>query len=183
MITTETKGHDLGSIERLCAELDGAATYLETLTSDLQADLEEVKTKHLRGLKRQASVVARAEAALMSAVESAPHLFEKPRTITIHGVRVGFSVSKGKVEWDDEDSVIAAIRKYRKDDLDVLLQTVESPRKDALRALPAGDLARLGCRITGAGDQVLVKRVAGDVEQLIAKLTQQLLAKMVAAED
>lgn len=175
--------HDLGSIERLCAELDQSASELESLTANLQADLEEVKAKHLRGLKRQASVVARAEAALVSAVESAPALFERPRTITIHGVRVGFSVSKGKLEWDDEDSVIAAIRKHRKDDVEVLLQTSVAPRKDALRALPAGDLAKLGCRIVDAGDQVLVKRVAGDVEQLIAKLTEKLVAKMVAAEE
>lgn len=173
----------LESIERLCLELNTNAETLEALIADLQADLEEVKAKHLRGLKRQASAVARAEANLIGAVESAPDLFVKPRTMTIHGVKVGFGQGKGKVEWDDEDSVLAAIKRYRKDDAAVLILTEESPRKDALRALPAGDLARLGCRITGAGDQVMVKRVAGDVEQLIAKLTEKLVNRMVSSDE
>lgn len=173
----------LESIERLCLELNSNAETLEALIAALQADLEEVKARHLRGLKRQASTVARTEATLISAVEAAPALFEKPRTLTIHGVKVGFTLSKGKVEWDDQDSVVAAIKRHRKDDADVLLQTEESPRKDALRALPASDLAKLGCRIIGAGDQVVVKRVAGDVETLIAKLTEKLVARMVSAEE
>lgn len=173
----------LESIERLCLELNTNAETLEGLIAALQADLEEVKARHLRGLKRQASALARVEATLIGAVEAAPHLFDKPRTLTIHGIKVGLTDSKGKLEWDDEESVVAAIKRYLRSDADVLLQTVESPRKAALRALPAEDLARLGCRIIGAGDQVVVKRVAGDVETLIAKLTEKLVARMVSAEE
>lgn len=173
----------LAHIEALCGEFNTQSDTLEALTAALERDLEEVKSKHLRGLKRQAGVVARAEASLVSAVEAAPDLFRKPRTITIHGIKVGLSLSPGRVEWDDEESVIAAIRRYRKDDLDVLLQSETSIRKDALRALPAGDLAKLGCRIEGAGDQVIVKRVAGDVEKLIQKLTAKLVEKMVSVEE
>ncbi len=172
----------LERIETLTRTYDQACTALEDLIGGLESDLEIVKSKHIRALKLQASAVARLEAALYAAVESSPDLFAKPRTLTINGVKVGFSVSKGKVEWDDESSVIAAIRKYKKDDADVLLQESYSPRKDALRALPAGDLAKLGCRISGAGDQVVVSRQAGDVEKLINKLTDKLVEQMVKSE-
>lgn len=172
----------LQEIERLCAELELESANLEALTADLAEDLEAVKRKHMRGLKSQSSVVARRRAALTKLVEDNPSLFEKPRTLTIHGVKVGYGVSRGKVEWDDDDAVVAAIRRFCKDDVDVLLQERVIPRKDALRTLPAKTLARIGARITGAGDQVIVARVDGDVEQLIAKLTDKLTAAMVAPE-
>lgn len=172
----------LGAIESLCASLDRESSTLEGLTAALEADLEEVKSRHLRGLKRQASVVARLEAELIGAVECSPALFEKPKTLTIHGVKVGFANSQGRVEFEDEETVVAAIRKLMKDDLEVLLKIETTPRKDALRALTASELAKLGCRIVGAGDQVVVRRVAGDVEKLITKMTEKLVAKMVEAE-
>lgn len=172
----------LERIERLCTAFDQSCITLDGMITELEADLEIVRSKHLRQLKRQATDVARLEAELRTSVEMAPDLFVKPRTLTIAGIKVGFTNSKGKLEWDDEDMVVAAILKHWKEDADVLLQTSQSPRKEALRALPAGDLAKLGCRIDGAGDQVVVNRQAGDVEKLITKLTEKLVAQMVKAE-
>lgn len=171
------------------AEIDTHASWfadesgkLETMVDDLQADLEKVKSKHLNALKRQAGVVARANATLISAVEANPGLFEKPRTLVLHGIKVGLGNSKGRVEWDDDETVVRLVRKFFADDADLLLQETVTPKKDALRTLPAGDLAKLGCRIVGAGDQVIVRREAGDVEKLIERLTAKLVEKMIATE-
>ena len=169
----------LAALETRCARFDEASAELEKLIADLEADLEAVKQKHLRGLKRQAGHVAGLEAELRSAIEAAPELFIKPRSLTIHGVKVGFTLSQGKVEWQDDARVLALIKKHHKGDADVLIRTVEEPNKDALRALPAGELARLGCTIEGAGDVVICKRVAGDVEKLINRLVEKLVAAMV----
>lgn len=173
----------LETIEQLCHQLDLEAGSLDALVNALEADLAVVKEKHLKPLKRQAVRVAQAEASLFGAVETSPDLFQKPRTMTMHGVRVGFVAGKGAVEWDDAESVVAGIRRHHKDETDVLLKTVVTPRKEALRSLTPVDLARLGCRIVDAGDQVVVKRVGGDVEQLIAKLTEKLVARMVTSEE
>jgi hypothetical protein len=169
----------LTTIEAVCADYDAESAKLESMVADLEKDLEAVKQKHLPGLKRQAAVVARREAEGISAVESAPNLFVKPRTVTVHGVKAGYSTSVGKLAFDDGDTVVKLIRRYRKDDADVFIRTVEEPNKDSLKTLPREELQRLGCRIEGAGDLVVFKRVAGDVERLINKLIEKLVQAMV----
>ena len=169
----------LAVIEERAGHYEAASASLEELIVALENDLEAVKQKHLRAIKRQASIVASLEAELNSLVEQGPDLFKKPRTITVHGVKVGFGFSKGKLEFDDEENVIKLIRKHRKEDADTLIRTEEHVNKDLLRNLPAGDLAKLGCKIEGAGDVVIVKRVAGDVEKLVNNLIEKLVEAMV----
>lgn len=175
----DRKSKTITEFEPLCAAYDSACTELEEQIAALEADLEAVKAKHLRGLKKQAAIVAAREAELTSAVEGSPAQFEKPRTFVIHGCKIGFTTSAGSVAFEDEAQVIALIEKHFPKRFDELVKTEYTPRKDALRTLLAGELARLGCRIDGAGDVVLVKRVAGDVEKLINKLIEKLVSAMV----
>ncbi len=182
MDLTQTSGRQLtlADIETRSHDYNKECDAMEELIAALETDLEAVKQKHLRGIKRQAAIVAAREAELNSAIESSPGLFTKPRTITVHGVKVGFTVSQGKLVWDDEELVVALIKKHRKADADTLLRIKEEPNKDALKSLPAVDLAKVGCRIEGAGDVVVLKRVAGDVEKLVNKLIEKLVEAMVS---
>ena len=91
-------------------------------------------------------------------------------------------MSSGSLQFDDEETVISLIKKYRKDDADTLIRKTEAVNKDALRTLTAVELAKLGCKIEGAGDVVVLKRVAGDVEKLINKLITKLVEAMVDGE-
>ena len=166
-------------MEPLCAAYDAECVALEESIALLEADLEAVKQKHLRGLKKQAAIVAAREAELFSAVEESPDLFVKPRTFVMHGCKIGYSTSTGKVAFEDEDYVVKLVRKHFKDRFDELVKTDYTPRKDALRTLSALELAKLGCAIDGAGDVVLITRVAGDVEKLINKLIEKLVSAMV----
>jgi arsenate reductase-like glutaredoxin family protein len=173
----------LGKIETQCAELDSADKEMRGLVEQLEADLAEVKQKHLPRLKRQAAIVARTEADLHSLIERAPKLFERPRTITLHGIKVGFSLAEGKLTWNCEDETLLARIKNQYGKLAVdFIQAKESVRKDALKDLDAKSLAKLGCTITGAGDQVVLKRVDSDIEKLMDKLTQKLVEVLTAAE-
>lgn len=172
----------LAGIESLCAEFDTQSALLETLISALETDLETVKQKHLAALKRQAAVVARRQAELESAIEAAPGLFVKPRSFTLHGIKVGLMWSEGKLVFDDADTVVKLIKKYRKEDAATFIRTKEEPNKDALWTLQPKELAGLGCRIEGEGDSVVCKRVAGDVEKLIKKLIEKLVEAMVSEE-
>ena len=174
-----SKSRAITELEPLCAAYDGECVKLEEQIAGLEADLEAVKSKHLRGLKKQAAIVAAREAELHSAVEGSPELFIKPRTFILHGCKVGFSTSTGSVDFEDEAYVIKQVEKHFKTRFDELVKTEHTPRKDALRTLTALELAKLGCRIDGAGDVVLVKRVAGDVEKLINKLIEKLVSAMV----
>lgn len=173
---------DIQNIESLCKQYDEESVVLEEMIASLESDLAEVKQKHLAPLKQQARVVARREAALHSAIEAAPELFQRPRTATLHGIKVGFTLSAGRLVFDDADTVVKLIKKHFSEDVDIYVRKYEEPNKDLLKSLSIEDLTRLGCRIEGVGDVVVLKRVAGDVEKLINKLIDRLVEAMVTAE-
>jgi hypothetical protein len=171
---------NLAQIELRCGSYDVESAKLEEQIGALETDLEAVKQKHIKGLKRQAAVVANLEAELHSAVERSPALFVKPRTITVHGVKVGFTFSNGKLVWDCEDAtVVDLIKQEFGRSAGAYLITEEKPRKDMLKTLEPEKLKKIACRIDGEGDVVIVKRVAGDVEKLINKLIEKLVEAMV----
>ncbi len=172
----------LGALEPLCTQYDQQCALLETMIAALEADLAAVKGKHLAHLKRQAAVVARREAELYSALEAVPHLFKRPRTVVIAGTKIGYTASPGSLEFDDEAMVIKLIRKHFADRFDELVKTRETVRKDNVRELSVNELARIGCRVEGIGDTVVLTRVAGDVEKLMDKLIEKMVAGLVGGE-
>jgi hypothetical protein len=169
-------------IETRAQALEAACQNLDLQLADLERDLEAVKSKHLRGLKKQAAIVANLEAELHSAVEQAPDLFKKPRTVTLHGIKLGFQSSAGAITWHDNDQVVALIKKHFKGRETEFIKVEETPKKDALRALTEAELVKVGCRIEGAGDQVLIKRLDGEVEKMFGKLIDKLVAAMIGEE-
>lgn len=169
----------LSQIETACREYDEQVAALNERISAFNDDLAAVKAKHLAGIKRQAGVVARNEAELTQLVESAPDLFKKPRTAIFHSTKVGFTTSPGQLVFDDEETVIKLIKAKLKDRAEELIRTTEKLNKDAAKRLPATDLARIGCRIDGAGDQVVVKRTDGEVEKLVNKMIEKLVEAVV----
>lgn len=166
--------------DKLTAAYDGECNKLEDLVAALEADMELVRRQHIAGLKRQAGVVANREAELNSAIERSPQLFVKPRTFTINSVKIGFAATPGALTWDDDATVVANIREHRPKEFDLLVATTYEPRKAALKALSEPEQKKLGCRIEGEGDVVVLKRVTGDVEKLINKMIEKLVAAMVA---
>ncbi len=183
---TETGGSrpvTLGQIETACNEYELESAALEKQIDNLDADLAEVKRKHMAALKRQAAVVANREAFLRDLVESNPELFKRPRTMIVAGVKIGFTASAGKVEFtDDEENVIRRITRFLEADAANLIRVTREVNKDAVRNLPAADMAKIGCKIEGACDTVLVKRMAGEVEKLINKLITKLTETLVKGE-
>jgi hypothetical protein len=170
----------LAEIEKLSAEFDGECNKLEDLVAALEADMELVRRQHIAGLKRQASVVANREAVLHSAIERGAPLFVKPKTLTINGVKVGLAYSPGSIVWDDDAQVVALIREKRSKEFKTIVDVKETPRKAALKSFTEADLRDIGCRIEGEGDDVVLKRVAGDVEKMIGKVIEKLVAAMVS---
>lgn len=182
---SDTKNNiTLADVERACAQYEAECNGLEEMIGELNADLEAVKQKHLGAIKRRASAIARSEAEITQMIEAAPDLFTKPKTQILHGVKVGLTTSKGKLEFDDDDeeAVIKRIRAKLADRIDELIRIREQVNKDAVKRLPAIDMAKIGCRIDGAGDVVVLKRVAGDVERLVDKMIAKLVEAMVETD-
>lgn len=170
-------------IANLCLEYEAACMTLETVIADLEERIRHTKDETMPNLKRAAAKVASFEAQLQEEITDHPDLFRKPKTLTLHGVRVGYLEAPGKLEIDDEGTAITKLRTILgHEDADQYIATKETLRKDLVRDLDPKVLARLGARVVGAGDQVIIRRSAGEIEKLLNKMVSKLVEAMSSAE-
>ncbi len=160
-------------IESLTRDYAEVRRLLAEQVDELQTELEGARRRHLPGIKVAVAQAAGAHAKLAAALAAAPELFEKPRSLIIEGIRVGFQKQKGKVEFEDEGAVIDRIRRLLPTpQAELLIRTRESVDKNAVYDLTAADLKRLGIRITDDEDAVLIKPVDSEVDRLVTALLQ-----------
>ena len=136
----------------------------------LNEEIEKAKRKHLAGIRRCVDEAAAYHAALHGVIEENPQLFDKPRTFTFSGIKVGYRKATGEITWDDQDRVVELIRKHLPDQFDVLVQTKHKPLKEALAQVPAADLKKLGVRVAEDGDEVYIKPTDSDIDKLVTAL-------------
>lgn len=162
---------NLEQIQNLTLYFSNAHKQLVEEVTELNDELEAVKRKRLSKIRMAVAAVAEEHAKLKAAIETSPALFVKPRTITVHGVKVGFQKGKGGIEFNDADAVVARIEKlFESDAAEVLIHTKKTPNKDALAELPVADLKRIGCNVIEAGDQVVIKPTDSDVDKIVNAL-------------
>jgi hypothetical protein len=164
---------NLAGIEAHAKTLADARNVLSERVADLQAELEATKRRRLPGIKSAVAAAIEAKATLEASIARAPGLFEDPRTIIVHGIRVGFMKGKGKIEWADEKSVVARIKQHFPDQAKVLIKVLEKVQKKALAGLSTADLKRIGCTVGEVGDVVYIKPVDDEVDRLVAKLLDE----------
>ncbi len=167
---TETS---LAEIDTLAKRYAKARETLSKRVGELEAEVAALQRKHMAGIKEAAANAATIGAELRNTVEAAPHLFEKPKTFTLHGITVGFRKGAGKLNWEDDAKVVALIRKHLPDQADLLVIVEEKPSADALKNLDARDLAKLGVRMEGTGEMVVVKSADTAVDKLVAKILKE----------
>ncbi|MCG6552919.1 MAG: hypothetical protein L7F77_11360 [Candidatus Magnetominusculus sp. LBB02] len=157
----------LGEIDRLTKGYSEAWQVLKERIEALELEKEDIVRKHINGIKNAVNKAKEKMGTLESAILSAPELFEKPRTITMYGVKVGLKKAKGRLEFDDENKTIALIKKHMPEQVDLLINVKETPSKDALQHLSAHELKRIGARIYSTTDEVVVKTTDTDIEKLV----------------
>ncbi|MFN0182265.1 MAG: host-nuclease inhibitor Gam family protein [Aquabacterium sp.] len=161
---------ELTEVQAAARAYADARARLAERVAVLNDGIEQLKRDNLPGVRRALERAAQLEAELRAAVEAAPHLFAKPRTVVMHGVRVGYEKGKGRIEFSDAAQVVRLVRKHLPDQAEVLIQVKEQPVKSALAQLTAADLRRLGCTVEEAGDAVVIRPVDTDVDKLVAAL-------------
>jgi hypothetical protein len=162
-----TSLNDITSLTRLYAD---AREDLAGQLTKLNEKIEALKREHLPEIKRLVARTAEREDVLKHAIEGAPHLFEEPRTIIAHGIRVGLRKGAGSVEWDDAAKVVELIKKHFPAQKDLLIKTTEKPKKKALLELSVADLKKIGCTAEETGDVVVIKPTDSQVEKLVTAL-------------
>lgn len=157
-------------IEKAAKALRTARDTLSDRASALNEDLESAKRKSMRGLRNSVAQVAEAQAAVLAAIEAAPHLFLKPKSVVLHGVQLGYRKGKGSIDWEEDAQLVKLARKHFPEQFDVLVKTTEKPVKAALTNLSASELKRLGVTVEDTGDVAFAKDTTAEVDKLVKAL-------------
>ncbi len=163
----------LETIESLAREFAVRRGALVELVNELNNEMDRVKRKYLAAIRKSVAAAKDAESRLSATVEASPEQFVKPKTLVLHGIKVGFAKGKGRIEYEDEELVVARIERIfagDEDTLAVLLKVKKTPRKEGLETLDVATLKRLGVTVIDAGDQVVVRATDGEVDKLVAAL-------------
>lgn len=171
----------LTELDKLVKDYADALDTLAARKTDYEEETELAFKKHVRLLKYAGDSVEEKKAKLKAAVEANPRLFSKPRTVVLHGVKVGFQKGKGGLEWDDDVQVTKLIRKNFPEQFDILVKTEETPIKAALNQLETTDLKKLAIRVKETGDQVVIKSATSDIEKWLAAFRKDRATKLEEA--
>jgi len=161
----------LNNIETRARVYSDARDRLRELCAALEDGIKALQRDRLPGIRRALNRAAEAQAALEALVGEAPDLFVKPKTVILHGVRVGYMKGRGGIEWDDADAVVSAIlEKLPEAQHETLIRWTGKPVKEALNSLDVATLKRIGCRIVDTGEAVIVKPVDSALERMVDAL-------------
>lgn len=161
---------NISEIQHAARNFSNARNSLAGLVENLNDEIEKLKRFHMSAIKQAVNHAAQRREELRAAIESAPELFESPRTQVLHGIKVGFRKGAGGIEWDDDEQVSRLIKKHFEDQFDVLVKTTHKPQKKALGQLEVADLKKLGCRVEETGDVVVIKPTDSEVDKLVTAL-------------
>lgn len=148
---------------------DRRAAVIEIVTA-LNTAMDALKNTELPKLRRAVARAAEKHDELKAMIEAAPELFAKPKTQTLHGIRLGWMKGKGNIEWDDADAVVAAIQKLLPDQAEALIRWTGKPLKEAINQLDVGTLKKIGCRVVDTGEVVFIKPVDSAVDKMVDAL-------------
>jgi hypothetical protein len=166
---------DLTVIEQQTKSFSTAHSELVDLVMELNRRTEAVKNSLLRDIKKAVQKTAERKSELQAAIDESRQLFDKPRTVVFHGVKVGLAKRKGKLEIEDDDKVVALIKKHFEDLADVLIHTEEKPVKKALEQLSGADLKKLGITVGADTDAVVITPVDSEVEKIVSALLKDIV--------
>lgn len=169
--TAKQPAPGMAQIEILTQRYASAHSCLEQRVGALNEEIEQVRKKHLAGIKDDVARAKSRKAELKAAIEAAPELFVRPRTVIFHGVKVGFRKGAGKVTFADADQVVRLIwLHFDPDRAETLIKFTEKPNKEAIAELGVAELKKIGCAVEGTGDVVEIRDTASDVDKLVAAL-------------
>jgi hypothetical protein len=139
--------------------------------TDYKLAIDQLNAKHLPVIRSAVADCANVQAQLQAQIEARPDLFVKPRTMTLHGIKLGFAKGKGKLIIADAKKLAERIRKlFTKAKADTLIKTKESPIKKALANLPADELKKLGVSVVGTGDAAFIEAADTEVDKFVTAL-------------
>lgn len=163
----------LGEIEVLTKDYSESYSKLSDKVRDLNDEIDAAKRKHMRYIKSYAEDALEKKSKLSNAIDASKDLFDKPKSIVIHGMKIGFQKGKGKIVIPDEEKTILLIKKNLPEQADILIKSEEKLVKPALNNLTAGDLKKVGLNLVESTDEVLIKPTGSDIDKIVSALLKE----------
>jgi arsenate reductase-like glutaredoxin family protein len=160
----------LAELERLAQQYAEARSDLADRVQEVEEAMVAIKRQRLPLIRRALAVAQERREQLAAAIAAAPQLFERPKTIVCHGLRIGYQKGRGSLTWDDDARVCTLIRRYLPDQADLLIHVTERPDKRALAQLDAAMLRRIGVQLVDVGEQVIIRPLDGELDRLVERL-------------
>lgn len=147
-----------------------AREKLAEIVTALQDGIDALKRNAMPRIKAAVNKAADTSDELLQRINESPELFKKPKSVTFHGIKLGYQKEKGKIEFDDPELVIKLIRKHFPLLADTLIATTEKPSKEALNSLNAVQLKKIGVTVTSDSDVVFIRPADSDVDKMVNAL-------------
>lgn len=184
--TTPTAAADvtLGDIEKKTKAFSDARKTVIDLVNELNELIQQTTRERMPAIKRAIAITAEKRTELEVKIQSAPNLFVRPRTLEIHGIKVGYAKGKGKIEWEDDDYVVRMIEKHLpKDQHELLIKTTKKPISGGIKELNVTDLKKIGCTVEETGDYIMIKPIDTEVDKLVKALLKDAIDAEQAAKN
>lgn len=164
--------------EHLAARHNDTTACAAIMQAEIKGAVAPILAEYKETLDRYAAAEAIAHASLADLLAGAPHLFVKPRSLAVDGVKAGYRKSEDSLDWDDDDVVAKRILALLPQQYDLLVRTETSLVVDALAALDADDLKKIGVRTITGVDSHYITVGDNDAE----KLTKLVIAAAAARQ-
>ncbi len=153
-----------------CAALDG-------LRRNLNADIEAIVKPRVAQFAAATDEAAQAHKRLHALIDQSRGLFNRPRTVVLHGIKLGLQKGKGRIDFDDEDKAMQRIQRLLPEQAASLIGCKHFLVRAAIAMLPVADIKRIGGSVVGADDAVFIKPertiAAGLVDALVTGYVNQ----------
>lgn len=163
--------HEIEAATKAFAE---ARSVLVERAEAMRDELESVRRRHMRGLKRAIESTHAMQTALFNHIDASRELFVKPRSVVFHGIKVGLQKARPSVNWSDARVVAERVNEHLPEQRDTLVDIVYKPVAAALLQLDAETLKRIGVRRDDGKDSILIKPVDGGIDKLVEAFMREL---------
>ena len=165
----------LDKLEDLTREYANQRRQLATSVLELQEKINVIIAQRTVAIKAGVAKTAEAHDRLKRELDKSPELFVKPRTITIEGIKIGYSQVKAKIDIPNEALTLRKIReKLPKAQAALLIRITEQVDHNACIDFTQADLDRLNIDHIPATDKVVIKPVDTEADKVLKRLLKEI---------
>ncbi|MBL4783017.1 MAG: hypothetical protein JKX92_12315 [Porticoccaceae bacterium] len=146
----------MNDIESLATKHANNVDKLAELARTVNEEIEACTHRASKRLQSLAAKCVGSEQLLEEAIEDHPELFEKPRTLVLRGLKLGYAKGRDKLEFEEEKT-IELIDRHFPELAQALIKTVRKSVTTALGNLQPAQLKKIKVDVVEGDDTVVLK--------------------------